>query len=113
MILCCEGFFLVMGIFVLSFRELRLGGRVVGGQRLVAIGLLLLLQAPLAIFLGGQVLGDVPPGALDGAPAREGLIRFWANITEIGIILMALILSGVIWLNTPSTNENEEEGLEA
>lgn len=100
MILCCEGLMLVIGLGIVLAGPTRWWGRDLSRRR-VAIGLLLMIQAPLAFWLGGLVMGDTLPGPIDGATPAEAGERLLAFVVEWGIVLGAWVGVGALWASAP------------
>lgn len=100
-ILCCEGGLLMTGILLLGIGPQQIGPRYFHGWRYVLSGLALMAQGPLAIAIGGLVMGSVEPGPIDGAAWAEARVRLAALIAEWGVILAALAFVAWAWYSSP------------
>lgn len=87
-------------------------GKQIDGKRRWALGVALFIQAPLAIALGIILLGDTPPGSINGAEFEAGRTRLLATLAEWGVVLVGVLVAFFAWLSAPSVKKSKksEEG---
>jgi hypothetical protein len=108
MILCCEGILLLIGLILLLAAPEHWGNRNMLGRR-NWVGVLLMVQAPLALLAGGAALGGTDPGPIDGALVSEARDRIFAFAVESGIILAALLGGFALWITAPKVDDSPLE----